>query len=69
MNNISDEEVVPLIVVDEVLPVGLEVIQGVDCVGDSVETWASEVGLVLESSDPSEDESSSLSCVDFNASN
>lgn len=47
MDGVSDEEVVPLIVLNEVLPVGLEVIQRVDGVSDGVEAWTSKVRLIL----------------------
>ena len=69
MDYVCDEEIVPLVVVEEVLPVGSKVIEGVDGVGDGVEAWTSEVRLILHASDPSQDESSAHGCVDFNASN
>ncbi len=69
MDYVCDEEVVPLVVVDEVFPVGSEVIEGVDGVGNGVEAWASEVRLILHAGDPSQDECSAHGSVDFNASN
>jgi hypothetical protein len=68
VNDISHKQVVPLVVVDQVFPVSLEVVQGVHCVSHSVEARPSKVWLILHACDPSQDESSSLCCVNFNSS-